>query len=195
MIGVVQQQNPPQGEKCFQMNLLRLAGRTDIVTTENMFEVIVYASQNGISEVLFVEENYLGCYFTNDEFMAKIGLHNCSLPDLIRRYEEAKSKNEADMLSAFRAVHRQARLFLQDEEIKINLKQLCAFRSSVNQYQAFINMIQVMLNYTREYFTHAPVINLIQGIFPSLAQNVPRLENNNEGGAVVPKKDNNSGKI
>ena len=41
------------------MNILRLAGNTQIVTLEAMFETIAYASQHGIIELLLIEENYL----------------------------------------------------------------------------------------------------------------------------------------
>jgi hypothetical protein len=173
MIGIIQQQNPLALEIQFQMNLLRLAGKTQIVTLENIFETISYASQNGISDLLFLEEDYLPHLFGDEAFMAYI----CSFPSLVQRFEEAKNKNDPVVLEAFRIAHRKARLFLDDAEIKAKLKNICSFRASVNQYQAYVNMIQVMLNYTQDYVFHTPAIEIIQGVFPQLAQNVPRIQN------------------
>ena len=56
-------------EKQFQMNLLRLAGKTSAVTVETMLDTISYISNHSIEDALFIEQTYLGNLFENKKFV------------------------------------------------------------------------------------------------------------------------------
>ena len=162
-------------ERQFQMNILRLSGNTQMVTLETMFETITYASQQGIIEILFLEEYYLP-YFFDDKLLQVIQLYVCAIPSLIQRYNEAKQRNDKSVLEAFRNTHRKARMFLDNQDIKMKLKAFSLSRSSVIQYQAYINMINVMLNYTYDYVNHTPAIDIIHRVLPQFAANIPHTD-------------------
>lgn len=85
-------QNGQQLEKAFLMNVSRLCGKVEAITIDNVLELIQYASFHGITDILFIEEAYLGHLFSNQEFLDNAGIHVCSLLYLAARYEEAKKK-------------------------------------------------------------------------------------------------------
>ena len=108
--------------------------------------------------------------------MKFIQLYVCSIPSLIQRYNEAKNRNDKNALEAFRNTHRKARIFLDNQDIKVKLKAFNLSRSSVIHYQAYINVINVMLNYTCDYVNHTPAIDIIHSVLPKLAANIPHTD-------------------
>jgi hypothetical protein len=190
MIGFVQnQETDSTAENRFQMNLLRLAGKTEILTIDVIFEVIAFISYNGIADLHLVEEEYLSCFFNDDIFMGKIQLYISSFPMLVQRYEEARRTNNGEELEAFKVAHRIAKQFLADPETKERIKSICHQRASLNQYRSYIHCMQVLLNYSQEFYHHTSAREVISQFIPMFSQNVPilgdQIEGNKSDGNII----------
>ncbi len=68
-------------EKQFQINLLRLSGKTNVINLETILDTMSFISNNSIEDALFIEQNYLGNLFENKDFVKLYSIN--SLTDLI----------------------------------------------------------------------------------------------------------------
>lgn len=160
-------------EKQFHYNLMRLCGTTEAIGVESIFEVISYSSQQGIIELYFVEEQYLIFFYNDDEFLTASNANICSFPQIVTMYEQAKRENKSEVLNLFRKIHREARKFLGTYEVKENLKCILAERKSRAEYQAYILMMQIILQYISEFANFRPhVTRLLRSVFPQIASEV-----------------------
>lgn len=93
-------------EQLFQFNLQQLCG---IVTIESVFNVINYINTNNIQEAQFIEKEYLKQY-SEFEFI------NSSY--IYQQFIEAKQENNTVLLRLVGNAHKQARLFLANDETR-----------------------------------------------------------------------------
>jgi hypothetical protein len=146
-------------EKRFQYNLLKLSGNTSGVYIETIFEFISYASQNKIIDVYFVEEQYLNVFYNNDEFLNVTKEENiCNLEKIISIYKKAKDEDNIEILRLFRKMHREGINFLENPEIKENLKKILNERKSKDEYKSYILMLNGIQQYMQDFNNVRPTI-------------------------------------
>eukprot|EP01035_Chromulina_nebulosa_P024356 gene24356-31699_t len=138
-------------EKHFLMNITRMSGKTSVVTPECMFEFIVYVQNQGIREMAFVEESYFDSLFSNDEFLTSAVIPVCSVEFVIKAYEKAKTEDNIVVLASFRAAHRKARSFLDDESVKQQLTDYLSHRENETRRQLYFKALYPILNCLQRY--------------------------------------------
>ena len=146
-------------EKRFQYNLLKLSGNTIVVYIETIFEFISYVSQNEIIDVYFVEEEYLNVFYNNGEFFNVTKEENiCNLDQIISIYNKAKDDDNIEILRLFRKIHKEARNFLENPEIKEKLKKFLNARKTNDEYRSYLLMLNGIQQYIQDFNNVRPTI-------------------------------------
>lgn len=158
-------------EKRFQMNLLRLAGQTSVVTVEVMLETVSYITNNSIEEALFIEQSYLGNLFDNEDFV-RVCSKVCSLNDVISSFQVAKQSNDLTFLEQMRSAHRSARQFLDDPELKTQIKDIVLQRKVNIERIAYWNMFQMMVQLVRQ-FPRGNFSRNLANLLPGISTQLP----------------------
>jgi hypothetical protein len=158
------------------MNLERMMGRTDAITVDHMLECIVFINNNAVSELLFIEQGYLGSIFNNEEFLVKGQVDICSVQILVNRFEQAKKDNDREFLSLFRIAHREARKFLDDEGVKSTLKSLLGKRRAMVEYQAYMNIVSSVANFMCDFGYNKMLNTMFSDFLQQLSEGVQKLE-------------------
>lgn len=163
-------------EKKFLLNLTRLAGPTNAVTVDFMFETLVYINNNSVVEAQFIEANYLESIFDDDEFLQQGGIRICSVQVLLARYEEAKRNPEDNFLTLLRQKHRVARRFLDDEVMKKQIKDLIEIRKGTMEHRAIWTTIANIFGLL-QHFPRCNLGRILAPLLPQMMQTVAQLEN------------------
>ena len=163
-------------DKLFIHNLTRLRGTISAVSIDAMFDSLMYVAKNAVIEAQFVEENYLGCMFDDEEFLEEGKIFICSLTCVINRYEEAKRNSDVNFLALLRKKHRQARQFLDNDATKERIGQLIDLRYATIENRAIwatiVNIFGLL-----QHFPRTAVGHLLAPLIPQLTEAVPQIAN------------------
>ena len=158
-------------ETKFIHNLVRLAGPTNAVTVDFMLDTLLYINKNSIVEAQFIEVPYLESMFDDQEFLQ----HN-NIQNLINNYEEAKRNSDDIFLTLLHQKHKLARMFLENEVIKKQIKDLIEVRKKLieNKLTEFTitNILQIV-----KYFPNSKVGQILQPLLPELMESIIDNEN------------------
>jgi hypothetical protein len=168
--------NFKNAERSFQINLERMMGRTDAITVDHMLECIVFINNNAVSELLFIEQGYLGSIFNNEEFLVKGKVNICSIQILVNRYEQAKKDNDIEFLNLFRIAHREARMFLDDVGVKNTLRTLLEKRRATVEYQAYMNIVSSIATFMRDFGYNKMITTMFSEFLSQLSAGVRHIE-------------------
>jgi len=163
-------------EKKFVLNLTRLCGPTNAVTVDFMFETLSYINNNSVVEAQFIEAIYLGSIFDDDEFLQKSGIRICSVQVLINRYEEAKRNPDDDFLPLLRNKHREAREFLNDEDVKNHIRTTIEVRNETMQNRAVWTTITTIFGLL-QHFPKCNLGRLLSPLLPQMMENIQHITN------------------
>ena len=161
-------------EKRFQMNLLRLAGITSAVSVEVMLDTISFITNQSVEETLFIEQIYLGNLFDNEEFV-KVCAQDCSLSHVIISFQNAKQSNNHVFLEQMRSAHRSAREFLNDAELKAQIKDFVLQRKANMERRAYWNMFHMMVQLVQQ-FPEGNSSRHLSNLLPGISNTLPTFE-------------------
>lgn len=165
--------------------MTRLCGPTSSVTVEFIFETLVYINNNAVVDAFFIEENYLSVIFDDDEFLTQCRISICSVQFLLNKYEEARRVNDEAFLLRLSQKHREARAFLDNNEIKEGIKAVIENRKEVMENRAIWATITNILGLL-QHFPRTALGRLLAPIVPQLTQTVPQLTNTTTGDGNLP---------
>ena len=158
-------------ERKFHMTLHRLCGVTSSVTVDYIFEALGYISNKSVIEAQFIEEAYLGNIFDNETFLVEGKISICSLQYLMNRYTDAVKSNDHDFLRLLRQAHRQARSFLEADDVKARIREVIIQRQKNIErravWTAFTNIMGLL-----QYFPSARFSTVLQPLLPQLLNTV-----------------------
>ena len=87
----------------------------------------------------------------------------------MKRYEEAKEGSDIAFLSGLRTKHREARAFLDNDDIKNEIKKVIRDRESDREWKAFSKILVSCIDYVRFFRNRRP------NAFDIVSQFIPRL--------------------
>jgi hypothetical protein len=185
------QERKERQEDKFKLILLRLAGETNAVSIDDMCEFMAFVQNNGVHELSFVEEAYRSTIFSDDEFLESTGIIVCSVEQFVTAWEYAKGKKDGVILKLFRDVHRKARTFLADPEIKNRIKECHRVRDQANLYKDYCDLLLMSVRFVRKHLRNPATSYLIENVIPHMSglahkMNFPFLITNSTSGANSP---------
>lgn len=166
---VCRQERKERQEEKFKLILSRLAGETTAVTIDDMCEFMAFVQNNGVHDLSFVEEGYRSSIFSDDEFQEKTGIIVCSVEQFISAWEAAKEKKESAILILFRDVHRKARAFLTNPEIKKRIKECDRMRDQANLYKDYCDIILMSVRFARRHLGNPATSYLMENVIPHMS--------------------------
>jgi hypothetical protein len=161
-------------ERKFVLNLTRLCGATNAVTVEYIIEAIIYINNHGIVEGQFIEENYLGSFFDDEEFLTRGDISVCSVQSLKDRYDLAKSTNDIEFLTLLRTKHRETRVFLIDQQLKERIRHLIEKRRKAVEHGAVWTAV-ISICGVIEHFPNSSFGQFMAPLLPQMLLSLPQI--------------------
>jgi len=167
-------------ENKFILNLTRLSGSISAITIDCMFETLAYIDEHAIIEAQFIEANYLGSLFNDDEIMQKWGMSDSSLKELILLYEEAKKATDDEFDECFtvlRQKHKYARKFLEFFDIQNKIRLLIDTRKKELQYHAACDTVKHIIELL-QHFPHSDTCKILAPLLPEFVESISKSVSN-----------------
>ncbi len=167
VIGGRSQREADDREKRFILNLRRMSGITSAVTPDAMFEFCVHVQNANIADepvAPTIEEQYLSALFSDADldvpvcsvevwfllvFFSSVNEISFSWQYLISRYEKAKEDSDEAYLRKLKAAHQRARVCLDNDGMKSEIRQLIQRRVELNERIASITLFEAIFTYIR----------------------------------------------
>lgn len=161
-------------ENKFIHNLIRLAGPTNAVTIDFMFDTLLYINKKSIVEAQFIESSYLECIFDDEEFLQQTGIQICSIQDLFNKYEDSNTNSDDCFLMLLHKKHKLARAFLDNEVVKQQIKNLIEARKETMENRAIWTIITNIFEITQQ-FPDSKFVRLLSPLLPKLLEAIPQI--------------------
>jgi nitrogenase molybdenum-iron protein alpha/beta subunit len=162
------QERNERSEQKFKLSLKRLYGQTIAVTIDDMCDVMCYIQDNGVHDLSFVEEAYKLSIFSDDEFLEKTNIIVCSVEQFIAAWEDAKEKKDAEILKLFRDKHRHARKFLEEPEIKDQIREFDRILDQRNLYKDYCDLLLMSVRFVRRHLRNPTTSYLMEQVIPNM---------------------------
>jgi hypothetical protein len=148
-----------------------------------MLDTISFITNQSVEEALFIEQIYLGSLFDNEEFV-KVCAKVCSLSHIISSFQNAKQSNDHVFLEQMRSAHRTAREFLNDPELKGQIKEIVLQRKANMERRAYWNMFHMMVQLVQQ-FPRGNFSRHLSKLLPGISNNLPTIEDGDVSNSII----------